>query len=250
MEHTDFLEQIRVHSEAMRAAALKAGPEAQVPTCPDWTVQKLTAHQARAQAWAADNLTAGLVDVRPEFPPAPQDWAELHAWWVAEQERLIGLLTEKGRTAPAWTFGMPLPEPGAMWARRMAHEVAIHRLDAEHALHEVAGGVDPARELRFEPAFAADGIEEALVMAQLFRKHEERTEQGTILFHAADAGLAVVLTLTPGQVAKVGPVQGSGIDTDTVVAGTADAIYRRLWNRPNTAVVTGNSELLDQLGTP
>lgn len=250
VQHNDFIEQIRLHSEAMRAATLKAGPEARVPTCPEWEVRDLVAHMARVQCWAGDNLAAGIREARPEFPPAPEDWAELHAWWLAKQERLTGLLAEKGADTPAWTFGQEVAEPGAFWARRQAHEVAIHRLDAEHALFEVSGGADPGKELLFDPAFAGDGIEEALWMALAFRKHAERTEEGTVLFHAADAGLALVLKLTAGQPAELGPVRGTGTDTDAVVAGTADAIYRYLWNRPNNAVVTGKSELLDRIGTP
>lgn len=250
VQHTDFVEQIRIHTEAMRAAALKAGPEAAVPTCPKWTVHKLVDHLARVQTWAADNMAAGNPEARPEFPPAPPDWAELHAWWVAQQERLLSLLTDQPTTSPAWTFGFQVVEPVTFWARRQAHEVAIHRLDAEHALFAVAGGADPGQELRFSPDFAADGVQEALQLAQIFRKNAERTETGTVLFHAADAGQAWQLTLAAGKPAELGPVQGTGTDTDAVVAGTADAVYRFLWNRPNHAVVTGKSELLDRLGTP
>src|SRR6204780_1534249 len=46
------------------------------------------------------------------------------------------------------------PSPLAFWARRQAHEPAIHRADAESA----AGDVTP-----FPAVFAADGIDELLV---------------------------------------------------------------------------------------
>ncbi|MBP2475969.1 uncharacterized protein (TIGR03083 family) [Crossiella equi] len=249
MEHSDFLEQIRVHSEALRAAALKAGPDAPVPTCPGWTVQKLVAHLARIQAWVAVNIETAATE-RPEFPPAPRDWAELHAWWVARQDRLLTVLAETPRSAASWTFGLQVAEPVAFWARRQAHEAAIHRLDAEHALYEVAGGVDPAAELRFDPPFAADGVAEALGVVLRARPHAEIQDEGTLLFHAADAGETWQLTLVPGERPELGPVRGSGVDADAVVAGTADAVYRWLWRRPNKAALTGRTELLDTIRTP
>ena len=60
-------------------------------------------------------------------------------------------------SAPAdletWTF-LDAPTPLAFWARRQAHETAIHRVDAESAAGDVTG---------FPSGFAADGIDELLL---------------------------------------------------------------------------------------
>jgi hypothetical protein len=71
--------------------------------------------------------------------------------------------------------------------------------------------------------------------------------EGTIVLHAADAGRAWEVRLTPGEPPVAGPVTGSGIDGDVVVAGTADAVFRAVWGRPSGAAVTGDSGLLDAL---
>ncbi|MGH3621366.1 MAG: maleylpyruvate isomerase N-terminal domain-containing protein, partial [Sciscionella sp.] len=137
------------------------------------------------------------------------------------------------------------------WARRMAHDTAIHRLDAEHAR---VGRADPASvpTLLFDPAFAADGIDELLCLLVPIPHpaKNELTAEGTILFHAADAGQAWELRLVPGQAPTCGAAEGSGTNADATVAGTADAVFRAAWKRPSGALVSGNAELLTAVPTP
>ena len=52
---------------------------------------------------------------------------------------------------PVWAFGRL--RPASFWGRRMAHETAVHRADAE-----LATGREPA----FAPDIAADAIDEWL----------------------------------------------------------------------------------------
>jgi uncharacterized protein (TIGR03083 family) len=80
----------------------------------------------------------------------PDDPAR-HAGWLHEgAERLIATVREAGAD-PVWAFtGL---RPASFWARRMAHETAVHRADAEIA---VGRAPDLAAEL------AADAIDEWL----------------------------------------------------------------------------------------
>src|SRR5215475_12644623 len=57
-----------------------------------------------------------------------------------------------------WTF-LEAPSPLAFWARRQAHETAIHRVDAQQA----AAGAGATGEPAFAPQFAADGIDELIM---------------------------------------------------------------------------------------
>jgi uncharacterized protein (TIGR03083 family) len=127
-----------------------------VPTCPDWTLRQLATHVGRAHRWAAQiaaTRSAGMIPFR-EVPDGriPDDPAQHAPWLRAGAARVIDAVREAG-SDPVWAFGGL--RPAGFWARRMAHETAVHRADAE-----IASGLEPA----FAPEVAADGIEEWLTI--------------------------------------------------------------------------------------
>lgn len=247
MDFTSQLEQIEEQTAALRAAAVAAGPAATVPTCPDWTVQQLVGHIARVHAWATRGLRSAPDAGRPPRPETPESWDELLPWWDDAVATMLADLRAKGPDEPAWVFG-PVPPTAAFWARRQAHETAIHRLDAEHA-H--AGTADPSAvpSLVFDSAHAADGIAELIeLMVPHKLAREPNAAEGTVLFHAADAGRAWLVRLVPGARPEVGPA--NEIEADASVVGTADAVYRAAWHRPSTAIVNGDRTLVEAISTP
>lgn len=241
----DFVERIKTEAEALRAAALLAGPQAAVPTCPEWTVHDLVTHMGRVHSWVVKCLGAAPDGEMPRPDQQPAEWDEVLAWWddrvLAMTDRMRSLTPD----TPVWTFS-DAEKTAAFWPRRQAHETAIHRLDAEHSAHH---DVPP---LLFDSEFAADGIDEFLIRMiprQLARGRKIEVT-GRLLLHAADAGRAWELTLREGEPVVVGPVHDSATDEDATVAGTADAIYRAMWGRPSHAIVSGNRALLDGLPRP
>ncbi|MFB9905168.1 maleylpyruvate isomerase family mycothiol-dependent enzyme [Allokutzneria oryzae] len=239
MEHAEFVDHILVQAAAMRGAAVEAGPDAEVPSCPGWTVLDLVRHIARVHARVGEILVAEDITVRPDFPRAPQRWDELLEWWDTALSTMVRRFTDLDPLAPTWMFPGAAERTVRAWARRMAHETAIHRLDAELAL-----GVESR--LTFAPEFAADGIDERLGLRAI-GDSSAVTTGGTILFHAADAGRAWTMTVRPGQNPEVTSAPDAAMHTDAVVAGTADAVYRAVWGRPSTAVTTGSHELVESL---
>lgn len=244
MRHEWYLNAIRAQCAELRSAAVEAGPDAEVPTCPKWTVARLIGHLARVQSLVRAGLrdTAGR-EVRAGDPP--QDWDKLLPWW---DEQVTGMLAELADPEkPAWTPFARVPRTAGAWARRQAHEAAIHRLDAEHARAGDAGpNAVPA--LLFDPDFAADGVEElAILMLPSIRRTDEAATGGTVLLHAADAGLTWTVRIEPGAPPET---TRGGATGDLTIAGTADAVYRRLWGRPNHASVTGETSLLETLRAP
>lgn len=240
MEHADYIEQVKIQAAALRAAALATGPEAHVPTCPKWTVHDLVDHVACIHAWAGIAVRTAPDGERPAHVKAPEGWDALLTWWDDRLGELLDLLSGPA-DSPAWSF----LGPGTMrfWSRRQAHETAIHRLDAEHALRgpEVAS-------LLFGTEFAADGIDEYLTVALVRAAQLSPVRRsGSVLLHAADAGRAWELRLTAGGAPQAGPVTDSGIDEDATVAGTADAVYRAVWRRPSGAIISGDVELMRAL---
>ena len=245
------VEHIEAHAAALRSAAVAAGPAAAVLTCPRWTVQRLLGHVGRVYAMAHGALATPAHGDPPRVAPAPDTWDDLLAWWDAKLGSLIERLRATDPEAPAWSFmpaGMPGTRTAAFWARRQAHETAVHRLDAEHAR---AGSDLPTAvpTLVFDPEFAADGIDELLTVLVPGAARPVELE-GRVLYHAADAGRLWVAHLRPGQPIEVGPAEGSETSDDASVVGTADAVYRAVWGRPSTALFSGDVTLLGALRTP
>jgi uncharacterized protein (TIGR03083 family) len=228
---------------AFRAATVQAGPDAAVPTCPQWDVRELVRHLARVYAMVNLALSKEPDDARPAPPRAPEDFDAALTWWDEQSARLTTTLSTSDPDRPVWSF-FPGGTPRT-WTRRVAHETAIHRLDAEHALAGL--GPDHVHDLIFDPAFAADGVDEMLsVLLPAFPDWSEQRRDGRVLYHAADAGRLWLVTHRPQEPPVVGSPTDAALGTpevDATVAGTADALYRRVWGRPSTAVVTGDHEL-------
>lgn len=250
VDFASYLEQVEQQAGALRAAAVAAGPDAAVPTCPEWTVHQLVRHIGRVHNMVVQALRSEPTAERVRAEQSPEAWEPLLAWWDEQLATMLRDLRAAGPDAPAWAFGSTAPEVAnsGYWARRQAHETAIHRLDAEHA-KAGTGEASAVPSLVFDPDLAADGIDELLLLVMPRRLTREPPEaEGTVLFHAADAGRAWLVRLRPGAVPVVGPA--GDIDADASVVGTADAVYRAAWRRPSTAIVTGDRTLLDALSTP
>lgn len=240
VEYAEYIETMIEQSASLRSAAVAAGPDADIATCTEWNVGRLVRHLARVQGWAADAVAAADTTTPPTRPDPPADFVDVLPWWDEQLARLAAGLRARNSNDPAWSFAPSTPRTMGFWARRQAHEAAIHRLDAESALADA-----PATQ--FEPSFAADGVDEMLrVMAPFDARWPESTLAGTVLYHAADAGRAWLVTFTAGQVPQIedaASVAGGGLDADATVVGTADALYRAVWGRPTTAVVSGDADL-------
>jgi uncharacterized protein (TIGR03083 family) len=251
VEFKQFIDVVAEQADAMRAAAVVAGPDAPVLTCPEWTVQRLVAHMATVHDWSGRALRTDPDGDAPQRETPPESWDALLSWWDERRDALLRTLRERGPDAPAWVFVKPqVPSTAGFWARRQAHETAIHRLDAEHAAAGSAR-MDALPTLVFDSEFAADGVDEALRLLIPRRlKREPATEAGTVLFHAADAGQAWLAELPAGGDSLVVTAADSGMDADGSVVGTADAVYRAVWRRPSTAIRGGDQDVIAALKVP
>jgi uncharacterized protein (TIGR03083 family) len=130
------------------------------------------------------------------------------------------------RAAPpdlaVWTF-LPAPSPLAFWARRQAHETAIHRADAESAV-----GASPA----FTEDFALDGISELLEGFYARPRSRLVADPGFVL-HVAPDHCAVSWTIHVGPEGRVVTRHESASDgsADCTLRGRAGELYLDLWNR-------------------
>src|SRR5215467_439058 len=129
---------------------------AQVSACPGWRVRDLLKHLGYVHRWAAGYLTEGLTEIVGEpseeviLGQGPGD-GELPGWFREGHAALVRAIETADPGLECWSF-LSAPSPLAFWARRQAHETAIHRADAEQAASRAgqgaAGGGPP-----FEPGF-------------------------------------------------------------------------------------------------
>lgn len=248
MDVATHIGELRTNGELLAAAADRAGPDRAIPPCPGWRMRDLLQHIGMVHRWAAANITrangAAMTDDerRDAVGPYPAD-ALLTRWFRDGHAALVRTLLAADPDVPCWTF-MPAPSPLAFWARRQAHETAIHRVDAESA----DGAVTPVA-----APFAADGIDELLTgFAPRARRRLRADPPRTLAVHATDAGETAGGAADAGHwVVHAGPERVETFrrseDADCAVRGAAADLYLLLWNRREVtsgAEVTGDPAVL------
>ena len=245
MEIAQHIDALRDQGRELADAAERAGLEAAVPPCPSWLVKDLLRHTGYIHRWAAQHITQApesVIDGPPEADilraGAPDP--ELLDWFRAGHAALVETLATADPALKCATF-MPAPSPLAFWARRQAHETAIHRADAASA-----SGVTPG----YPADFAADGIDELIMGFGLRRKYQPpATAEGRLQVKAADTGDAWSVGSHGG---RMRPQRGEAADdprpAGCTVTGPASGVYLFLWNRAGTApadvTITGDPGLL------
>lgn len=184
-----YLEALTAQTALFTDALRDADLQQPVPTCPEWTLHQLAEHLGQAHRYSG-----ALVARRASTPPdpreldsmrAPED-AELLVRWLRDgAAALVETIRETGPQTRVWSWADD--QSVAFWARRMAHEAAVHRADAELAL---------GREFTLDPDLAADAISEWFELICSARVRAARPElaalrgEGQLLhLHSTDDGL-------------------------------------------------------------
>lgn len=242
MELSSYLAHLDTEYRRLRAAA-ENQTTAPVPSCPKWTMADLVRHVAEVYLHKAETMRLG------EWPePWPPDLtgedplAALHRGY----QQLTGELTARKAGDPALTWFTPDQTVG-FWARRMAQETVIHRIDAELAAGE--------RSLPVPDELALDGIDEVLVRFLAFDTSNYADEFGDDLAGCdgrtvlVDAGVRRwPARLAPDGV-TIGEEGANSVDAAATVSGDPDGVLRWLWRRTDRHAVRteGDAELVDRL---
>jgi len=241
MEVAAHIDALREEGERMAGAVGQADPGTAVPTCPDWTVRDLVRHMGGVHRWATGFVAEGRTDAGgpglDEIVGAGPGDAELADWLRQGCAALVAALRAAPADLECWSF-LPAPSPLAMWARRQAHETAIHRVDAELA---AGSTVSP-----FGAPFAADGVDELLSGIVARRSTNVRAEAPTTMtVRCRDVDAVWTLHLDEDGVTTT---HGAG-DTPAActVTGAAGDLYLALWNRagPDALVIEAEAAVLD-----
>ena len=215
---------------AALTAAGREAPNAAVPWCPDWTVSSVLAHVGCLHEWVAGIVRSCAAESQP-FPAAPEFTGGALADWADERRHLLlGALSDADPDQPMWAFGFQLPT--RFWARRQAHETAVHAIDATAAAGaawQIPGDV------------ADDGLAEFLTVflpVRWERRPPTWGEGRSVHFHRTDGDGDRVLTITSPP--QIRPGQGQG---NLSVRGTAQNLLLWTLSRPASVELMGDEGL-------
>ena len=240
MDHAERISAVRREGAALVAAVAAGDPAAVVPTCPDYTLDDLAAHVGEFCAFYADVLSEGGGRPKRPFDTDPGS-ASRAGWLAAVADHLVAELRASPPDLNVWTWH-PTDHSAAFVARRCAHELAIHRVDAQ-----LGAGLAPDP---VEPALAADGIEEIFVLiAHAGARTGDRRRDGdrrgqTLHLHGTDHDPAEwVLTLAAEGV-RVERTHARG---DLELRGAVSDLEMLLYQRPPLGPVErlGDEAVLD-----
>jgi uncharacterized protein (TIGR03083 family) len=232
--------------ELLSAALAAAGPDARVPSCPDWTAAQLEEHVAVVYQHKVEAMRRNAMP-KPWPPPEgiaplPDAWAWLTAEFAARPPE---------QATPTW---FDPDQTVGFWIRRMAQETAIHRVDAQ-----LTAGADVTP---IAADLAEDGIDEVLRTFVVYAAECWPEDFADVLPGADPRPVRLttgrrgwLVTVAPAGIAVTdddhgGTGAGRGEDAAATVTAPPDLLYRWLWNRSGEHErprVDGDESLVSQL---
>ncbi len=233
MDHAALVAAVREEGAGL-VLAVESGTSMDtiVPTCDDWRVSDLAVHVGAFCGFWTHVLCQGTG--RPLTPyPDPPAGVDLIPWLSELHGHLVDELVATPPATEVWTW-LAADHTAGFVARRCAHELAVHRYDAQSAL----GACEP-----IPSELAVDGIDEilgALVTAR------DRTGHGTgrtMSLQCTDASAAwwVVLESDHIDMERDG-VRGSAPAADLAVTGTASDLELTLYHRPTLSPLDASGD--------
>jgi uncharacterized protein (TIGR03083 family) len=209
----------------------------EIPHLEGWTVHSVVGHTGWVFRFANMALQSD-----PDKPPRrssvpePPAGVEVIDWTAEGGRELEKTLSEIDLDGvhPTWTG----PQPASWWLRRIAHEVAMHRWDAESAT-TTPTPID-ARQ-------AIDGIDEVLEIFAPNRMQFEALDGSgeTVHLHATDTDNGEwVITYHPDRIEW----EHAHSKSDVAARGSASDLLLLVWGRlpPSRLEIFGDASLLDR----
>lgn len=250
-----YVDHLRRESTRVVEVLASADPAAAVPTCPGWTAADLLWHVCEVQ-WFWGTIAADRLDdpapAEAGKPARPDDYAELLHLFSRATARLVAALSQGEDTTPVWTWSRT--RQLGFVRRRQAHEVLIHRLDAE-----LTAGIPVSA---MDPLLCADGIDEVLrvMWGEVRDWMTTRELEGEVALETTDTGHHWRLRFA--RATGTSPTSGTAYDEFAVtvtddptgagpaatVRAPAAVVDRWLWGRGDTGVDrSGDQTVLGRL---
>ncbi len=227
-----YLAHLELEMDRFASALVGADLDAPVPACGDWNVARLAEHLGQIHRWANFCATHAR-------PPSEDEAAALESydpddvagWYRRCADELLATLRELDPGAATW-HPFPVERVAAVWPRRQAHEVAVHRWDLESALG------DPSP---IDPELASDGIDEYFEIAipRLLVRGRITVPESSFHVHCTDVE-GEWLVWSDGGEFRMKRAHEKG---DAALRGPAEVILLELWGRDH-----GRSDELGPVG--
>ncbi|MFJ5548904.1 maleylpyruvate isomerase family mycothiol-dependent enzyme [Streptomyces sp. NPDC093225] len=244
-----LLRLIDERSTAFRAA-IAAAPDldAQVPTCPEWTLFDLAQHLGEGRRKWAGIVAAGPADAPPAAsgpagaPTPPREREALVAWLAASTQLLLDALREAGPDRGCWTWWGDSQSPqtcGAV-ARHQLQEVAVHTYDAQITV----GAPQPLPD-----EVALDGVDEFLTTCCATTAAWPH-EPATVDYHAAEGRSWRLRLSADGARVTAPPTPATDPDaTDASARGAAADLVLAFYGRVpvDSLKLDGDRHVFDRL---
>ncbi len=213
----DYIAYIRRDTGRLLTAA-PGHLDQRVRACPDWDVFTLVRHLGEVHRFW-QQVVAGRLTQPPgssDHPLQAPSRMTVLEWLDAGAEQLCHTLASTAPDVPVWTWFPPDRTAGFV-RRRMAHETAVHRWDAQHA----AGTAEP-----IEPELATDGIAEYFDVF-VAERGSYAGPAGSLHVHCTDSKGEWTVRLEPGHPR----VEQGHTEADAALRGPASAVLLVLWER-------------------
>jgi uncharacterized protein (TIGR03083 family) len=125
------------HIRRLAESAVAAGPDATVPTAPQWTVADLVEHVGQTQNWVAEIIERRITDPTQlpaemaVLPTHPREW---QAWLTESAHRIANECSDDALDAAVFNPAMDGRTGTRFWMSSMLNEAVLHGVDAANAV--------------------------------------------------------------------------------------------------------------------
>ncbi len=188
-----------------------------VPRCPGWSLERLVGHVGRIYCSVGEQIRQRPQGrVQPDRIPRPPEGEAIRGWFTDSLASVLEALRSLEPEEEIWSWSKD--KTGGFYHRRMAHETAIHRWDAQSAVGVPDG---------FDGDFAADGVDEMLGVVLPFQQDLRSAHQpeGSLHLHRTD-GPGEWLCWMEGGDLRLERRHAKG---DAAVRASAEKLIMALW---------------------
>jgi uncharacterized protein (TIGR03083 family) len=229
-----YLEVIAEQSDLFSTAAADGDPDRRVPSCPDWSMRELVVHLGSVFAGVEEVVRTRASAPGDAYDEEPLNEDETIEWFDVKAAALLTTLSDADPATRVWTWWRD--RTVSFWLRRMAHEVTVHRWDAENA-----SGIAPNP---IAEDVATDGIDELLSVHLFDGDPAAWPEGGTLGVRLAGSGRAWRVSMGP----KLIEMTRTDGPAEATLAGPPEDALLVLWGRKplDPALVSGDATLVQR----